>query len=342
MNAEARLLEAWYAPGPTPLAFALGPLVLLYAGAIAARRMLFRLGLRRSKRLAVPVVVVGNITVGGSGKTPLVAALGRALAARGWSPGVVSRGYGRGNPPGQRREPLLVRVDDDPLVVGDEPLLLARAGLPVAVARDRVAAGEALLVAHPHVDVVLADDGLQHYRLGRDVEIAVIDGRRGLGNGWLLPAGPLREPSTRLASVDAIVVLDDRDDTARRWPGAFRAELVAADLRRVNAPDERRTAAEFAGDGLHAVAGIGNPQRFFATLRRQGIRATPHAFPDHHRFTPADLAFPGASAILMTEKDAVKCTAFADARCWYLPVQAHIDPALVERVEETIRGSQAA
>src|SRR4051812_41800938 len=184
MTAAERLVAAWYAPRLTPLTFALTPLALLFALVAALRRGLYRIGLLRAERLPVPVVVVGNITVGGSGKTPLVAALAQALAQRGWHPAIVSRGYGRRD--AGAIVPILVTRDADALVVGDEPLLLARAGLAVAVARHRVAAGRALLAAFPECNVIIADDGLQHYALARDVEIAVIDAARGLGNGWLL------------------------------------------------------------------------------------------------------------------------------------------------------------
>jgi len=343
---EQRLVADWYRPGLTPLTAALAPLAAIFAGITALRRALFRGGLVRVERLPVPVIVVGNITAGGSGKTPLVAALARALAARGWRPGIVSRGYGRVGDAGSGRSALMVAEDSDPDQVGDEPLLLARAGFPVAVARDRAAAGRALLAAHPDCNLILADDGLQHYRLHRDLEIAVIDAERGLGNGWRLPAGPLREGPERLARVEAVVVLaqDDAAPSDRQggWPEAFRMTLEGTEFRRVDAPQITATPAAFAGEGVHAAAGIGNPQRFFSRLRALGIHSTNHVFPDHHRFLAADLAWPGASAILVTEKDAVKCARFADERCWCLPVQARIDPALVTRIEEKLRGCQAA
>lgn len=346
LSFEHRLVSAWYRPGLVPLTFALAPLSALYAGVVALRRVMYRAGLFKVERLPVAVIVVGNLTAGGSGKTPLVAALARELAARGWKPGIVSRGYGRVTDPGTERQPLMVTGASDPARVGDEPLLLARAGFPVVVARDRVAAGRALLDAHPECDVILADDGLQHYRLHRDVELAVIDGERGLGNRWQLPAGPLREAPARLRGVDAVVVLA-RDETAatqrdRVWPGAWSMELEAGAFRRVNASHVVSDASTFRGGAVHALAGIGNPQRFFDSLRALGIESANHAFPDHHRFVAADLAWPDASAILMTEKDAVKCAAFADERCWFLPVQARIDAALVTRIEEKLRGRQAA
>jgi tetraacyldisaccharide 4'-kinase len=340
MSSPSRLVTAWYAPRLTAVTALLVPLAVLFGAVASVRRALFRAGILRAVRLPVPVVVVGNITAGGSGKTPLAAALTRALAERGWHPGLVSRGYGRVR---SQREPIMVTPDANPDVVGDEPLLLARTGLPVAVAVDRVAAARALISAHPNCDVIVADDGLQHYRLARNFEIVVVDGTSGLGNGWRLPAGPLREPAARLEEADAIVVLET-PGTKTPWtaPDAWRMTLVGDTFHRVTDPAQVQPASAFAGIGVHAVAGIGNPERFFAQLRALRIAATGHAFPDHHRFSAQDLALPGARAILMTEKDAVKCAAFADERCWYLPVHAHIDPALVARVEEALRGSEAA
>jgi tetraacyldisaccharide 4'-kinase len=343
MTFSERLVATWYAPRPTLLAALLLPLAALYALLTALRRWLYRRGIARSLKLAAPVIVVGNITAGGTGKTPLVIALADALAARGWRPGIVSRGYGGSAGAGPRSAPHPVAGDDDPRVAGDEPVLIARAGLRVFVDRDRVAAGRALLAAHPECDVILADDGLQHYRLARDFEIVVVDAARGLGNGWLLPAGPLREPARRLGDVDALVVTAaDAAAALRAWPRGFPMTLEGDRFHRVDAPAVSVEAAAFRGEGVHALAGIGNPERFFAQLRGLGIDAVTHSFPDHHPYAAADLALPGARAILMTEKDAVKCAAFADARCWYLPVRARIDPALVARIEEKLSGPEAA
>ena len=334
------LVDDWYSPRPSLRAVALRPFSALFGAVVALRRALYRSGVRHSVALRVPVVIVGNITAGGSGKTPLVAALVAALAQRGFHPGVVSRGYGRDR---GDDAPIIVGARDDPRRVGDEPLLLARAGCTVAVARDRVAAGLALLAHDPACDVIVGDDGLQHYRLERNVEIAVVDAARGLGNGWLLPAGPLREPATRLDEVDAVVMRVAEGGRAPPLrPRAFAMTLVAGDFVRVGNERATAPASAFAGDGIHAVAGIGDPARFFAQLSAIGIRAVPHPFPDHHRFKAADLEFAGARAILMTEKDAVKCEAFADERCWYLPVRARVDDALVSLIEERIRGSKAA
>lgn len=334
------LVADWYSPRPSILAVALRPISLVFGAAVALRRALYRGRLLHAVTLPVPVVIVGNITVGGSGKTPLVAALVHALAQRGFHPGVVSRGYGRDL---ADDAPIAVAATDDPRKVGDEPLLLTRAGCVVVVARDRVAAGFELLARNPDCDVILADDGLQHYRLARTVEIAVVDATRALGNGWLLPAGPLREPAARLDEVDAVVTLATGGSYAPSLvPRAFAMTLRAGDFARVGDMRTTAPASMFAGAGVHAVAGIGDPARFFAQLKAMGIVAAEHAFPDHHRFTAADLAFAGARAILMTEKDAVKCEAFADERCWYLPVQAQVDEALVALIEERIRGSQTA
>jgi tetraacyldisaccharide 4'-kinase len=337
-----RLQAAWYARRVTPLAALLAPVALLYRGAVALRRRGYRLGLFRSERLPVPVVVVGNITVGGSGKTPLTRALADALAARGWHPGIVSRGYG-----GTNAAPRAVAADDDPLVVGDEAPILAAAGHPVWISRDRPAAARALLAANPRCDVLLADDGLQHYALARDVEIAVIDASRGFGNGFMLPAGPLREPAARLDEVDAIVRLvawgaplpasgnRGRDSLTTHEPRPWR-NLVY--------PERFPDLDAWRAGTVHAVAGTGHPQRFFDLVRALGFAPVCHPFPDHHAFVPGDLAYACADAVavLMTEKDAVKCRTFADERCWYLPVRAWIDPALVQLVEERLRGSQAA
>jgi tetraacyldisaccharide 4'-kinase len=340
MRLADSLEAAWYAPRVTGLAALLAPVSLVYRGAVALRRACYRTGVFRTTRLPVPVVVVGNVTVGGAGKTPLTRALADVLHDRGWSPGIVSRGYG-----GTDAGPREVAVGDDPRVVGDEPLLLAASGHPVWIGRDRPAAARALLGAHPGCDVVIADDGLQHYALGRTFEIAVVDETRGLGNGLMLPAGPLREPTARLGEVDAVVRLVPWGAPLPASPDRGRDSVTTHEpLPWCNLvrPDAVPDPAAWARGGLHAVAGTGNPRRFFDLVRALGLAPLCHAFPDHHPYTAADLAFPGATAILMTEKDAVKCRAFADERCWYLPVRARVDPALVALIEEKLRGSQAA
>ena len=339
MRLSDRVVAAWYSPRLTPLTAALLPLSLLFRAAAAIRRWVYRAGLGHGAPLPVPVIVLGSILTGGVGKTPLTRALAAALVRAGWRPGIVSRGYG-----GSNVAPRAVAPGDDPAEVGDEPLLLAADALPVWIGRDRVAAARALLAARPECDVILADDGLQHYALRREFEIAVIDDARGFGNGRMLPAGPLREPRSRLDRVDALVRLVTEEalppacDTGREtamtyeplpWRNLMEAEAVA-------------DAAAWRAGVLHAVAGIGNPARFFALLRHLGFDPVCHPFPDHDRYARADLVFPDATAILMTEKDAVKCAQFADTRCWYLPIRARIDTALVARVERTIRGRQAA
>jgi tetraacyldisaccharide 4'-kinase len=282
-------------------------------------------------KLGVPVIVVGNISVGGTGKTPFTIWLVEQLRAQGLRPGVISRGYGGKAP----RYPLRVTAETDPLQCGDEPALIARrCGVPVAVAPDRVAAAQ-MLIDSGEVDLLIADDGLQHYRLGRDLEVCVVDGQRGLGNGALLPAGPLREPPGRLSTVDLIVV------NGGRWrpETATRARIVDLQLRSDEAVSlvdgERRPLADFRGSKVHAVAGIGHPARFFASLCNAGIEVSMHPFADHHRYVAAEVDFGGEAPVLMTEKDAVKCMAFAQPGWWCVPAQASIaggDGALVQQL----------
>jgi tetraacyldisaccharide 4'-kinase len=333
-----RLVAAWYAPRLTPLTALLLPLSALFRAGAAVRRCVYRA--RRGRGvLRVPVIVVGSILVGGVGKTPLTRALAAALARSGWRPGIVSRGYG-----GSDAGPRSVARADDPAAVGDEALLLAADAHPVWIGRDRVAAARALLAAHPSCNVIVSDDGLQHYALRRDFEIAVLDEARGFGNGHLLPAGPLREPRSRLDRIDAVVRLASEEEAPAATEGG-RVTAMSYELlpwRNVKDADAVADHHVWRRGIVHALAGIGHPARFFALLRRLGLDPICHPFPDHHRFAPTDLAFADASAILMTEKDAVKCAAFADARCWYLPIRARLDPALIERVERTIRGRQAA
>jgi tetraacyldisaccharide 4'-kinase len=334
-----RLLAAWYARKRTPLSLALAPLSWLFAAIVAIRRASYRSGLLRVTRIGVPVVVVGNITVGGSGKTPLVIGLAHALSARGRRPGIVSRGHGGKN--ARARE---VTQRDSPDDVGDEPLLLAATGFPVWIGRDRAAAARSLVVAHPSCDVVICDDGLQHYALSRDVEIAAVDASRSLGNGCLLPAGPLREPASRLATVDAVVELVDSASAraTTRAPRVFTMTHDPIGWRNLVDPSLALDAAVLRRGSVHAVAGTANPQRFFDLVAGLGIEAIPHAFEDHHAFVGADLAFPDAQAILMTAKDAVKCARFADARFFALDIRAVPDAALVDLVLERLDGRQAA
>ncbi|HMK86718.1 MAG TPA: tetraacyldisaccharide 4'-kinase [Steroidobacteraceae bacterium] len=314
MSAQSWLNQIWYERLAPP--WWLVPLSLLYGAVSGCRRYLYAKHLRRSTRMQRPVVIVGNLTVGGTGKTPLVCWLVARLAEQGFRPGVVTRGYG-----GSTREVRIIEACDDPKVVGDEPILLARrTGVPVAVGRDRPAAAQLLVGAG--CDVIVSDDGLQHYALARDCEVVVIDGDRRFGNGWLLPAGPLRESRSRLSVADAVVVNGGR----ALLPGAFSMRLEA---RSAIALAGGRTSAlqVFAGTQVHAVAGIGHPERFFNMLRAHGIEVLGHPLADHARLGPKDILFPDDKPVLMTEKDAVKCVNAADERHWYVPVHASFDGA---------------
>ena len=334
-----RLLATWYARTRTPLAIALTPLSWVFASIVALRRWLYRAGVLRTTRIDVPVIVVGNITVGGSGKTPLVIGLAHALRARGRMPGIVSRGHG-----GTNSHARAVRHTDSPDDVGDEALLHAAAGFPVGVGRDRAAAAQALLRERPDCNVVLCDDGLQHYALRRDVEIAALDTSRGLGNGLLLPAGPMREPASRLIDVDAVVELVSTASAKPSTQGvrAFTMTHEPVGWRNLVDPAVALDARALPRGTVHAVAGTANPQRFFDLVAQLGIEAVPHAFDDHHAFVGADVAFADARAILMTAKDAVKCARFADVRFFALDIRVVPDAALVDLVLERLDGRQAA
>jgi tetraacyldisaccharide 4'-kinase len=315
-----------------PALWLLAPLVGIYAAVAGRNRRR-----ARPERLTVPVIVIGNITVGGAGKTPLTLWLSRQLKARGWRPGIVSRGYG-----GTGSLPRPVLPDSVAVDVGDEPILLARrSGVPVWVGRDRVAAGRALLAAHPEVNVVLCDDGLQHYRLAREVELAVFDGR-GIGNGWRLPLGPLRESLSRLATVDALVCNGFPDERLPSSPPRFAMQLRGGDFYRLDDPRQRCSPEHLVGCNLHALAGIGDPERFFRTLEALGLVFERHPFPDHHAYSAADLAFAQGAVLLMTEKDAVKCAGLTVGETWVLPVEAELAPALIDLILEKLRGRQVA
>ena len=334
-------------------ALVLLPFTLLFATVTALRRVLYRARVLPSWRAPVPVVVVGNITVGGTGKTPLVLEILEILQRDGWNPGVVARGYGR--VPGTENDPRgVVRVYPDvatPELFGDEPVMIARRSrVPVYISPDRPAAARALLEAHPETDVIVSDDGLQHYALARDLELAVVDGERRFGNGLPLPSGPLREPVSRLARVDAVVVNGGSDDVrhgARQFGMTLGHERFAS-LTTVQELGPQEFALSARGRDVVAVAGIGNPDRFFEHLKRLGIRSRQRAFPDHHLYQPQDLKLPDAEVIVMTEKDAVKCAAFADARMWFLRVDAQLpaefEAFLLERLANlprSVDGPQA-
>ena len=314
-----RIDEHWYRK--SLWLWLLWPLSLVFCLLVVLRGVFYRTGLLRSERLPVPVIIVGNITVGGSGKTPLVLWLADFLKKNGYRPGLISRGYG-----GDAASwPQAVSTDADPRVVGDEALLLARrSGCPMVVGPDRVAAARKLLAEH-QVDVIISDDGMQHYRLGRDIEIAVLDGERRLGNGLCLPAGPLREPAMRLESVDFVVA----NGAARKgeWP----MQLEPGEALPLKGA-EGKSLSSFAGTKLHAIAGIGNPSRFFDSLRAHGIEPKEHPFPDHHPYGQGELDFDDETPVLMTEKDAVKYLDYAGERHWYLPVHAHLPDEFGKRL----------
>jgi tetraacyldisaccharide 4'-kinase len=320
----------------TPLHILLLPVSYVFLLLVALRRGLYRSGILPREKLSVPVIIVGNITVGGSGKTPLTLWLAQQLIDEGWHPGIISRGYGGGETSG----PQAVYASSSTDTVGDEAVLMAQRGLcPVWVGRDRPATGRALLSAHPECDVLLSDDGLQHYRLQRDAEIAVVDGIRRFGNGGMLPAGPLREATSRLKEVDAVVI-----NGGTSAGNEYRMQLDGTLFYSLLNPETIKHASYFHGLRLHALAGIGHPQRFFSHLNNLGLDVQMHPFPDHHRYTIADLAYADADAVLMTEKDAVKCAAFASEKCWVLRVEAQLDPALTHRILERIapNGRQVA
>jgi tetraacyldisaccharide 4'-kinase len=327
----------WYDEEGTP-PLAARALSALYGGVVATRAALYRNRLLRPRAVAAPVVVVGNIVAGGSGKTPLTIAVVERLAREGWTPGVASRGYGRA----QAGEARWVGRGDDPRLAGDEPLLIAhRTGARVRVDRDRVAAASALVDAG--CNVVVCDDGLQHYRLRRDIEIEVIDGLRRNGNGRLLPAGPLREPATRARACDFHVVnLGTEGEGAVPEPGFGEWPMrLVADLASPLSGGRVRALVSFAGRRVHAVAGIGHPERFFATLRAAGIAVVPHVFEDHHAYVADDLRFGSDLPVLMTEKDAVKCAALAGDDAWSVPVRAELPEAFWVGLLEKVRAASA-
>ena len=302
------------------------PFAALFSVVSILRRQAYQRGWLSSVCVGVPVIIVGNITAGGSGKTPLVIWLANWLRDRGYRPGVVSRGYG-----GTAQGCVEVQPDSPPGEVGDEPLLIrVKTGVPVVVGRDRVAAARTLLARHPGVDVIVSDDGLQHYRLQRDMELAVVDAASGLGNGWPLPAGPLREPKGRLGSVDAVirVVRGSVPSDADRPVAGWRADYAAARAYRLRAPLEKVALRDLPARDWLAVTGIGRPQGFFDMLRAQGVRFSPRAFADHHAFQPQDV--PAEAAVLMTEKDAVKCLTFAGTDWWAVELDVALESGFID------------
>jgi len=323
-----RLQRVWYDGEHVP--FWLSALVPVYRALRAFHLALYRLGIRRVTRVGVPVIVICNLTAGGSGKTPLVIALVEALRARGMRPAIVSRGYG-----GSQQAPTVLDDAPDPSRYGDEPCLIRRrTGAEVAIGRDRAEA--ASLLVKRGASVVIADDGLQNPSLGRDIEICVIDGQRRFGNERLLPAGPLREPLDRLSRVDFRVC-----NGAGAEPGEIAMRLMGDMAVAVAGASRTRPLSSFVRRRVHAVAGIGNPARFFTGLQARGIDVVPHAFPDHHAFVPGDLEFGDDLPVLMTEKDAIKCVNFASPDIWCVPVSADLPSAFIEALVARLRSLQA-
>lgn len=320
-------MSIWY--GNNPLKYLLLPLSAVFWVLSGIRRVLFALHLKKTHRFSVPVIVVGNISVGGTGKTPLVIWLCQHLLSRGYRPGIVARGYG-----GKASHwPQQVRADSDPVMVGDEAVLLARlSACPVCVAPERSAAVQELL-QFTDCDIVLSDDGLQHHALGRDLEIVVVDGERGFGNGYLLPAGPLRERPKRLRRVDLVIS-----------NGSWREDVPVMTIREpqvlplLNLLEEPQPLSKAAGEKVHAVAGTGNPQRFFAMLEHHGLEVIPHAFRDHRVYRQKDLQFDDELPVLMTEKDAVKYARFATPRHWLVRIEMAPDPVFVSEFDQLLKG----
>lgn len=330
LHLEHFLWREWQRRGL--FAWSLLPLSLVFGIVTAVRYASFAFGLRRVESLTVPVIIVGNVTLGGTGKTPTVIALIEGLRQAGFHPGVIARGYGA-----QIKAPCAVTAQSAATAVGDEPLLIAqRTGAPVWVCPDRVAAARALCTQHPDVDLIISDDGLQHYRLARTVELVVFDHRLG-GNGFLLPAGPLREPLLRRR--DATLINCSSPYTLPNSPNTFALKLTASTAWHLEHPAVRRPLSQFIGKRILAAAGIGAPERFFSTLRAQGLTLTAtRALPDHFAYETNPFVDACAEIILITEKDAVKCQNWRDARLWVVPAETTLDARLLTLITEKVRG----
>jgi tetraacyldisaccharide 4'-kinase len=312
-------------------------LSFLYQGVIKLRFYCYKLGIKKTEILNIPIIIIGNITVGGTGKTPLVVYISDYLIAQGLRPGIISRGYKASN----NKFPQIVSSDSDPCLLGDEAVMLAKqTGCPIVVCRDRVAAVKKLL-SQSDCNIIVSDDGLQHYALHRDIEIAVVDAQRVWGNGRCLPAGPLREPVSRLHTVDFICVQGKKEknisqdfDFSRQAPNYM--SYIPGDIYQIINRQVILDPASCVNYPIHAVAGIGNPNQFFALLRSQGLEIIEHAFPDHHAFTAQDIDFGFESLVIMTEKDAVKCRRFADDRHWCLPISLDMEPLFLENFQKRL------
>ncbi|HVE44433.1 MAG TPA: tetraacyldisaccharide 4'-kinase [Gammaproteobacteria bacterium] len=318
------LTQYWYRDRLHYALVMLLPFSWLFGWLVSIRRFLYRSGIFAVKRVHVPVVIVGNVTFGGTGKTPFVIWLANLLRAQGYHPGIITRGYsGQGH-----NSAYWPTFQDAPNKIGDETLLLLRQTLcPVVIAKKRVLAARALL-ERAACDIILCDDGMQHYGLHRDIEIALIDGVRRFGNRQLLPAGPLREPVGRVKQADVVVVHGGEGATMHLAPTA---------LFSVAHPSTKIALSDYTQKKVHAVAGIGHPERFFTLLKELGFDIIPHIFPDHYHFKANDISFSDELPVIMTEKDAVKCVSFANQHCWYLGVKAMIDPAIQEIILSKVK-----
>jgi tetraacyldisaccharide 4'-kinase len=309
------LVDHWYSPNP--LLRLLLPFSLIYRVGCFLKKLLYLSGIKKKYQASVPIVVIGNMTVGGTGKTPLVIELAKFLIDQGYQPGIVSRGYKAKG----KKFPQRVLPESNPQLVGDEPVLLAtKAACPVVIDPKRGNAVDMLLKQN-HCNIIISDDGLQHYGLERHIEIVVVDGERQFGNGFCLPAGPLREPLKRLSQVDFII---ENTDYSRHFP--YTMKFLAEDI--VNLVDKNLIFNKAGAPEkiIHAVAGIGNPNRFFNMLREMGLQIREHRFPDHFIYREEDFVFCSAEdIIIMTEKDAIKCKSFAKNNYWVLPIRSHIN-----------------
>ena len=320
------LTDSWYEN--RAIRFILLPISMLYQLIIAIRRHAYRLKIFKQYRPNVPVIIIGNITVGGTGKTPAVIWLATQLKQAGYNPGIISRGYG-----GQAEQyPQAVKPNSDPKIVGDEPVIISQqTGCPMAVSPKRSEAAEYLIDNH-HCDVIISDDGLQHYAIARDIEVVVVDGIRLFGNRYCLPAGPLREPIIRLRDVD-FVILNGGNSASQ-----YIMTLTPGQVINVADGAVKKPLDAFKGQTIHTIAGIGHPERFFNYLSDAGLTIEPHHFADHHRFKAIDLHFGDDQPILMTEKDAIKCRAFATDNMWYIPVKASVNNDLEQHILTKLAG----
>lgn len=320
------LTESWYKP--SAIRWFLWPLSILYRFITSIRKYAYQHDILTRYKVNLPVIVVGNISIGGTGKTPFVIFLAESLKQLGYTPGIISRGYGGQAP----HYPYVVDANSQTAYAGDEPVLMAkRTHCPVIVDPNRSQAAE-YLVSNTSCDVIISDDGLQHYALERDIEIVIVDGKRRFGNKACLPSGPLREPLSRLNDVDFIVFNTDEKNHENHV-----MHLKANEWHNLKDSSIKRSNNAFQSIEAHAVAAIGNPKRFFDSLAKQGIIVHPHAFDDHHRYTSNDLDFSDNFPILMTEKDAVKCQSFASDNMWYLPVSAEVSPQLFDAIAQQLK-----